>query len=264
MSATARAPPARPAAAPPACGRAGALRRAARAHPVVAGGRGVALVEDQVDRLEHRCQPLGQLAALGHLDRHPRGGQSVRLARTMRCARSPPAPGTRGRSPGRQPASSRKRKRHPRLHRQHRVTGGEDQAQQVVAERVGDLGGEVGRVRLAAQLQVAPELLGLAPVHVGAAHAVDRAVLGRGHQPGAGVVGDAGLRPLLERRDQRLLREVLGEADVAHEAREARDQPRGLDPPDRIDRALDVGRRHLATRRRPGRAARPRARAAQA
>jgi len=66
----------------------------------------------------------------------------------------------------------------------------------------------------------------LAPVHVRAAQAVDRAMLGRGHQPGAGVVGDAGLWPLFQRRDQRLLREVLGQADVAHETRQTGDEPR--------------------------------------
>jgi hypothetical protein len=42
-------------------------------------------------------------------------------------------------------------------------------------------------------------------------------MLGRGHQPGARVVRDARLRPLLQRRDERLLREVLGEGDVTHD-----------------------------------------------
>ena len=35
--------------------------------------------------------------------------------------------------------------------------------------------------------------------------------------------------------DQSLVREIFGEGDITHESREAADQPRGLDPPDRID-----------------------------
>ena len=50
-------------------------------------------------------------------------------------------------------------------------------------------------------------------------------MLRRGHEPGARVVRDARLRPLLERGDERVLREILGQADVAHDAREAGDEP---------------------------------------
>ena len=73
---------------------------------------------------------------------------------------------------------------------------------------------------------------------------VDRAMLRGGHEPGARVVRDARLRPLLERGDERVLRELLGEADVAHDPRETGDEPRRLDPPDRVDRAMRVGSRH--------------------
>ena len=57
-----------------------------RAHPVVAGGGGVAFVEDQVDHLEHRGQALApaRRRAAPRTARRPRA--SVRLARTMRCA----------------------------------------------------------------------------------------------------------------------------------------------------------------------------------
>jgi len=37
------------------------------------------------------------------------------------------------------------------------------------------------------------------------------------HEPGAGVVRDAGLRPLLQRRDESTLPEIFGDADVAHD-----------------------------------------------
>ena len=54
-------------------------------------------------------------------------------------------------------------------------------------------------------------------------------------------------RPLLERGDQRVLRQLFGEADVAHHAGEAGDELRLLDPPDRVDGAVDVGRRCIGS-----------------
>ena len=52
-----RAPPAPPARARRGCGRDAARLRRARPHPVVAGRRRVAFVEDQVDDFEDRRQP---------------------------------------------------------------------------------------------------------------------------------------------------------------------------------------------------------------
>ena len=45
---------------------------------------------------------------------------------------------------------------------------------------------------------------------------------------------------------------VLGDADVAHHPGQAGDQPRGLDPPNGLDGAVDVARRHADRRRRAG------------
>src|SRR5207245_8590335 len=42
----------------------------------------------------------------------------------------------------------------------------------------------------------------------------------------------------------RILSQILGEAHVAHHPREPRDQPRRLDPPDGVDRAPWIRRRH--------------------
>jgi hypothetical protein len=39
-------------------------------HPVVTGGRRIALVEDQVDDLEHGGEPRSQLGPARHLERH--------------------------------------------------------------------------------------------------------------------------------------------------------------------------------------------------
>jgi len=125
------------------------------------------------------------------------------------------------------------------LGRQHRVAGGEHQAEQVVAgvtverglerrQRVGLVAGDVAELLVAA--------LGDAR----APQPVDRAVLGGRHQPGPGVGGHAGFRPALERGDQRVLGELLGESDVTHHAREPGDHPRRLDPPHGVDRTMGV------------------------
>ena len=124
------------------------------------------------------------------------------------------------------------------------MAGGEDEPQKVVVERVVGRGRKVLLISGRAQFRVAGELLGLALVDLRAPQPVDAAMLGGGHEPGARVVRDARLRPLLKRGDERLLGKVLGERDVAHQAGNARDQPRGLDPPHGLDGARDVATRH--------------------
>ena len=93
-------------------------------------------------------------------------------------------------------------------------------------------------------LDLAAELLVLALDQLPPAQAVDGAMLGGGHEPGARLVRDARLRPLLERGDERVLRQLLGEADVAHHAREAGDELGLLDAEDRVDGAMGIGSRH--------------------
>src|SRR5439155_21321506 len=73
---------------------------------------------------------------------------------------------------------------------------------------------------------------------------VDRAMLRGAHEPAGRVVRHAGLRPLLEGRDQRVLGQLLGEADITHDAGEAGDELGGLNPPDSVDRSMNVGRCH--------------------
>jgi hypothetical protein len=64
------------------------------------------------------------------------------------------------------------------------------------------------------------------------------------HEPCARALGHAGVRPVVEGRQQRVLRQVLGRPHVPREAREAGDQLRELDPADGLDRACELGRRH--------------------
>jgi hypothetical protein len=53
-------------------------------------------------------------------------------------------------------------------------------------------------------------------------------------------IRNAVARPLLERRDEGVLRDLLGQPDVTQQARERGDETRALDPPDRLDRAPRV------------------------
>ena len=126
---------------------------------------------------------------------------------------------------------------------EHRVAGGEHQPQHVVVDgrleldlihRIG--GSSVGS-------EVAADQLDLALERHAAADRVDAAAPGDRHEPGARVVRHAGLRPLLERGHERVLREVLGQPDVANDTDQAGDDPRGLHPPDRLDGPPDGGLR---------------------
>ena len=92
------------------------------------------------------------------------------------------------------------------------MAGHEDEAQQVVAHVVVELGVDVALSRTELQLDLPGELLLLALERRAAPQQVDRAVLRRGHEPGARVVRHARLGPLLERGDESVLRELLGEA----------------------------------------------------
>jgi hypothetical protein len=60
------------------------------------------------------------------------------------------------------------------------------------------------------------------------------------HEPRARLVGDARVGPLLESRDERILRELLREADIANDPGETGDQPGGLDPPDSVDGTMGL------------------------
>jgi hypothetical protein len=51
-------------------------------------------------------------------------------------------------------------------------------------------------------------------------------MLGRGHEPRARVLGDAGRRPLLERGQQGILGQIFRQADVTDDASQAADQTR--------------------------------------
>src|SRR5207253_10224423 len=119
----------------------------------------------------------------------------------------------------------------------------EHEAQEVVADLIIDRSVEVGRGALLQVLELVTKLLMLALDQLVAAQTIDRSMLRGGHEPGARIVRDARLRPPLERGEERVLREILGNTDVAHHPRETGDEPGRLDPPDRVDRAMRIGSR---------------------
>ena len=59
------------------------------------------------------------------------------------------------------------------------------------------------------------------------------------HAPG--FDGTPYARPLFERGDERVVREIFGGADIVRDARQAGDQARRFDAPDGVDRGVRVG-----------------------
>ena len=105
-----------------------------RAHPVVPGRGRVALVEDQVDHLEHGVEALGEVVPRRQLERHPRLGK-----RPLRAHDALGHSGLRHEEGARylerrQAAQQAQRESHPRLGRQHRVAADEHESEQVVLD----------------------------------------------------------------------------------------------------------------------------------
>ena len=215
-----------------------------RAHPLLALRRRVALVEDQVDRPRARRGAARRAPRPRAPRTAPRTSVSVFLAREIRCpivrgsTRNARAISSVLRPPTIRRVSATRASRESAGWQQVKTSartsspipsshGGRHPGRHDDAEVAGD------DLRLVLQPRVAP-------------HEVDRAVLRRGHQPGARVVRDARPRPRLERGDQRLLRQVLREPDVAHHAGQSGDDPGRLHPPDGVDRTMRVGRAHSA------------------
>ena len=100
------------------------------------------------------------------------------------------------------------------------MTGDEDQAEQIVADVIVDRRVEFRHGLSCCGLEFAAELLVLALEQFVSAQAVDGAMFCGRHEPGARFVRHARLRPLFERGNESILRQFLGQADVAHDPRE--------------------------------------------
>jgi hypothetical protein len=111
-----------------------------RPQPLCPGGSRIALVEDEVDDLEHRIEPLGPVLAARHLERHAGIGDGALGADDALRDRRFRDEESAGDLVGGEPAHEPERQRHARLGREDRVARGEDQPQQVVAHVVVERG----------------------------------------------------------------------------------------------------------------------------
>lgn len=199
------------------------------ADPLVAGGRRIPLIEDQVDDLQHGRQPRRQLLGIGDRERHLGLGEGAfgpRDPLTHGGARHQEGPGD---LVGGQAADHAQGQGGARLLGQERVAGDKDQRQQVL------VGAGLARRRgLRRELRVLLVSRPLPPDQV------DRPAPGDGHQPGGRVIWYALLRPLLQRGDHGVLRQFLGQPEIPHQPGEGGDQARGVHPPDRLDRTPRV------------------------
>ena len=214
-----------------------------RSHPVVTAGRRVALVEDQVDDLEHRRQTGREIVSARQLEGDPGLGERA-LGADDPLGDGRLRDEERARDLlGGQPSEQAQREGNPRLDGENRMAGDEHQAQEIIADVVVDRLVEVRRGDFSLDLHLATDLLVLALEPLVAAQEVDGTMLRGGHEPGARIVRNARPRPPLEGGHQGLLRDLLGEADVAHHPRQPGDEPGRLDPPDCVDGALWFGSR---------------------
>ncbi len=120
----------------------------------------------------------------------------------------------------------------------------EHEPQQVVADVTVDLGIHLSCKVRALGFELTGDLLVLVLEGRPPPYRVDAAPFGGDHEPGARVVRDARLGPLLQGRDERVLGELFCEPDVAHRPRQSCDESGRLDPPDRLDRAMRIEVRH--------------------
>ena len=191
-------------------------------HPVVAGRRRVALVEDEVDDFEHRRETGGKLGPAGDLEgdvllgEGPLGPDDALGDRRLRDEER-----TRDLL-RRQAAEQAERQRNARLGGENRMAGREHEAQEVVAHVIVEGRVEIRHGQLLLRLELATELLVLALEPLVSAQEIDRAMLRGGHEPGARVVRDARLGPLLERGDE--TRPARAPRQDRRRARSARDR----------------------------------------
>jgi hypothetical protein len=124
------------------------------------------------------------------------------------------------------------------------VAGDEDQTKEVVFDVVGFGDVEISHGGILLRFEFPAQLFVFAFEELVAAEVIDGAMLSSGHQPSAGIVGDARVWPFFQRGHQCILREFFGHAYVANDASQARDQARGFNTPDGVDRSVNVFGRH--------------------
>ncbi len=194
----------------------------------------VALVEDEVEDCEHLLQALRQLGPVGDAERDAGVPDLALGAHQPLGDRRLGDEERAGHLRGVEAADGAQRERHLRLAGEGGMAAGEDEAQPVVrGERAAGGDRSLHLVSLLSELRQA-----VAEPCV-ASQPVDRPTARRGHQPGAGVAWQAVRGPVLERRDGRLLDQLLGQVPVAQDAHQRRDQASPLLAEDPLQRCVD-------------------------
>src|ERR1022692_714428 len=206
----------------------------------VGAGRQVALVEDEEEDGEYAGGACREILR----GRHPVRDAS-RLDLGLRAGDPLPHGGLlhqegAGDLGHGQTADHAQRQRHAGLHRERRVTAGEDQPEPLVVDGAERL----GRVVVVQQLS----LLLLVVALVLAPDPVDGLAVGGGGKPGAGAGGYAVGRPPLDGGRERLGRRLLGDVEVTETSGQGGDPPRPLLVVGLGDRLPDVGHAHRTGR----------------
>ena len=159
-------------------------------HPVVTSGCRVALVEDQVDNFEYGRQTSSKLGTPRDFEGHSLFGESALGADdALGDGRFRDEEGTCDLIGG-ETSEQAESERYARLGRENGMTGGEDEAEEVVADVIVDCCVEIWHGHFLGD-KLAAELLVLALEPRVAAEVIDGTMLGSGHEPGARVVRDA-------------------------------------------------------------------------
>ena len=206
------------------------------ANELVGLRRRVPLVEDQVDRRQHRGQARRELLGLRDLVRDS-GLPDLALRSHEPLRHRALADEERPRDlGGGEPAQRAQRERHSCLGGDRGMGRREHQPQPIIRQlphahidRL--LGRRLGRLEQSPLLREDA----LAP------QPVDRLVPSHADDPGRGIVRHTMVRPALERDDERLLDRLLGEIEVAEDADQGRDRPPRLAPEQAVDYIRALG-----------------------
>src|ERR1700730_165735 len=124
------------------------------------------------------------------------------------------------------------------------MAGDKHQTKQVISDVIIIRDAEISHGHVLLCLKLATQFFMLSLEELVAPKVIDSPVLRGGHQPSAGIIRNARLRPPLQSSNESILRELFRHTDVANDASQAGDQPGRLDPPHGVDGAMGVGSRH--------------------
>ena len=119
------------------------------------------------------------------------------------------------------------------------MAGGEHQAQEIIADRIVDGVLEFEHGGFLARFQLVGQFLCLRSSSLPRRQrSMARAWRFASARPR--VDRNAGLRPFLQRGDERVLRQLFGQPYILYEPRETGDDFGGFDPPNRLDGAMNL------------------------